>query len=405
MLYEQEVHSVTNKQRINAIDIIRGVAIMGILLVNGPQLNGPAFLDGTGFAFQRTAADIWYTRLIFNFAVGNFYPIFACLFGLSIAIFLADKPSILAPKLHLRRMSLLFLIGLAHAMLVWWGDILVLYSLLGTVLFFIYNKNIKFVSNILIFFISIALILSMAMLFIPETESGFLGPELLVVYQQGSFWAISQQRAIDFLGVYIPGMLFPLDAYRVGSFSLYYFQLAICFTFGFWLYRSNFIIQLLQDRIINKKTIIFTGSVSLLVFILTTIFPNLSAAFFVTKGLSRGLFYASIILFLYDFMIFKKIFYPFSCVGRMSLSNYLFHNICLSLIFYGYGLGFYGKIGPYQQAGILLTLMSASLILSSYWLKYFNFGPIEWLWRAGTYGYFSKLRKKCSSSELDLMLH
>jgi uncharacterized protein len=79
---------------------------------------------------------------------------------------------------------------------------------------------------------------------------------------------------------------------------------------------------------------------------------------------------------------------PLGLVGRMSLSNYILHNLCLSLVLYGYGLGFYGRIGPFDQLPLLIALIMFSLIFSFTWLRYFRFGPLEWLWRVATYGIF-----------------
>lgn len=385
--------AMAQQQRIDSIDILRGLAIMGILLVNGPQLNGSAYKDGTDFAFQSTVMDFWYSKLVFIFAVGNFYPIFACLFGLSVAIFLADKPKFLAPRLHLRRMSLLLMIGIAHAVLVWWGDILVVYSILGTGLVLLNNRTEKEILKTLAVLVIAALVLSVAIFFIHDNQAALFDAKVLRIYQSGDFWTVSKQRAADFMGVYIPGVLFPLDAYRVYSFSLYFLQLGICFVFGFWIYRFNTLKLIFNNYILSRNIVLATGAISFILSLSSALLPELDSALLVANGCFRALFYASFIFYLCHFYTIKKLLYPFSCVGRMSLSNYLFHNICLSLIFYGYGLGLYGTIGPFQQIPILVALMAASLLLSSLWFKYYNFGPIEWLWRAGTYGYFSKLSK------------
>ena len=96
-------------------------------------------------------------------------------------------------------------------------------------------------------------------------------------------------------------------------------------------------------------------------------------------------FYASALVILYRKKIWQKILSPLSNLGRMALTNYILQAFCFGLIFYRYGFGFNG------QTDIFLLFMAANamffleIILSSLWLKKFNYGPIEWVWRSLTY--------------------
>ena len=380
--------------RIMSLDVVRGIAIMGILLVNGPTLNGPAIKDGFSFAFQNTIADIWYIKIISSFAVANFYPIFACLFGLSGAIFMASKPMDLAQKLLIKRMSVLLIFGFLHATLIWSGDILVVYALLGMSLTYFYRKEPDDLWYYLKIIVMVALILSVSFFYYLPNRQPALGTlKALLIYSQGDFWAVTQQRFMDFLGAYLPGYFYDLDLFQIIDYLMFYVQLYMCLLFGYWVFVSGWLYRITKDYLIAKRTALITFTITFVISIIAESFPLLGEALFVVKGFSRGVFYASTIMFLCHNAVWLKIFYPFSLVGKMSLSNYILHNLLLSLIFYGYGLGLFGQIGPFAQAPILLGLMVFSVLFSSLWLKYFNWGPLEWLWRAATQGEFSVLRK------------
>lgn len=385
--------------RIVSLDIVRGVALMGILLVNGPSINGPAIKDGLSFAFQNTTADAVYSNFIYRFAVCNFYPIFACLFGLSAAIFMATRTHN-PQKLLLRRIALLLFMGIFHASFVWWGDILVVYGFLGFSLVLFYQKKASEIRDYLVATILVALVLSVSFYFLHNRQPARGVLESMLVYSQGSFWEITKVRIADFLGAYVPGFFYKLDLFQLIDFSMFYIQLYMCILFGYWVYVSGWLHRISNDYTVAKRTALITFSITFMIAIIAESSPLLGEALFVVKGFSRGIFYASTLLFLCHHRWWLKALYPFSLVGRMSLSNYILHNLLLSLIFYGYGLGLYGKIGPFTQAPILLGLMMLSVLFSSLWLSYFNWGPLEWLWRAATQGEFSPMKKVEARCEL-----
>src|SRR5262249_49454905 len=76
----------------------------------------------------------------------------------------------------------------------------------------------------------------------------------------------------------------------------------------------------------------------------------------------------------------------FAATGQMALTNYLVQSLVLSFLFYGYGLGFYGRLGSAAAAGVGLTVYAGQVALSRAWLKWYRFGPVEWVWRSLTYG-------------------
>ncbi len=103
-------------------------------------------------------------------------------------------------------------------------------------------------------------------------------------------------------------------------------------------------------------------------------------------------FYASAIVLLAQREAWKRRLAPLAAVGRMALSNYLMQTLTCTTIFYHYGLGFYGKVGPAAGVGLTLLIYGLQIPLSVWWLKHFRFGPVEWLWRTLTYGKLQPVR-------------
>lgn len=100
---------------------------------------------------------------------------------------------------------------------------------------------------------------------------------------------------------------------------------------------------------------------------------------------SLMLFYVTGIIYLFRNGWFPGFFRRIAAVGRMALSNYILQSIICTTLLYSYGFGLYGSVGPF--AGILLTIaiFIVQLFISPLWMKYFHFGPLEWIWRSGTY--------------------
>ena len=114
------------------------------------------------------------------------------------------------------------------------------------------------------------------------------------------------------------------------------------------------------------------------------------AGFFGDTGLC--FFYMTSIILLCQNKKWRLRFKPLAYMGRMALSNYLFQSIVCTTIFYNYGLGFYGKVGPTLGLALSVAILLIQIFISRYWLKYYQFGPMEWIWRSLTYGKLFKMK-------------
>jgi len=74
-----------------------------------------------------------------------------------------------------------------------------------------------------------------------------------------------------------------------------------------------------------------------------------------------------------------------AAVGQTALSNYILHSLVYGFVFYGYGLGLFGKLQRYQLYYVVIAIWIVSLVVSPIWLRHFNYGPLEWCWRSLTY--------------------
>jgi uncharacterized protein len=106
-----------------------------------------------------------------------------------------------------------------------------------------------------------------------------------------------------------------------------------------------------------------------------------------------ALFFVALIATLWQRETWQSVLTILAPVGRMALTNYLLQTVVCVTLFYGYGFGMFGKVGALQATLIALTIFAAQIVLSSIWLRYFAYGPMEWIWRQLTYGRRLTLRK------------
>jgi len=119
--------------------------------------------------------------------------------------------------------------------------------------------------------------------------------------------------------------------------------------------------------------------------VLPSVMGLVETVFFVIGAPALSLFYAAAILLLVQREGWQKRLAPLAAVGRMALSNYLLQSVICTTIFYSYGLGLYGRVGPAVGVGLTVVIFLIQIILSVWWLRRFQFGPMEWVWRSLTY--------------------
>ncbi|MEN1966577.1 DUF418 domain-containing protein [Lentibacillus sp. N15] len=340
-----------NTDRINVIDLIRGFALIGLPFVN------VLALWSTNLSLSGTQGDIWIQRFLYIFIEGRFYAIFSFLFGLGLWIFLSrakeknDHPY----ALFIRRMLILAVVGIMHH-LINPGEALLVYAIMGIPVLFL-DKAPKQVN----------LILGIAGIII----ASLLGVKVLTT-----------------LPLMILGLAF--GQYRV--FETYKEKRKAWMTVAVLsLIATSIIIVFLWQKAPDNGLVTLMEGHKLTE---TQIESNISFYDFADLALTFApffsVFYVSFLVLLEPLV--GKLLLPLNSFGRMAFTNYIGQSIILLIVLLFIPMD---RAASYTIATITCALVViAQIIASSLWLKFFKYGPLEWIWRCGTYGKWLSIRKK-----------
>jgi len=401
--------TIASAERHLSIDAVRGMAVLGILLMNivGMGLPSFAYIDPT-YAGGSTGADFWAWAVNNVLTDGKMRALFTMLFGASTVLIAerAEHGSGLGPAAtHYRRMGWMLLFGLAHAFLFWFGDVLVVYALAG-LLIFPFRKLTPRAQLIIGVTILAALLAknvwqaqALEALHAEATAPG-ASAEVLKAWREasmaltappefkaaelagfgGDFMSALQARAnmvALFYFVLLPTEMFPealgqmfvgMALFRMGFFTLGWstrayagliaFGYLVCVPVTAWLAatiaRSGFDALVLHEQEVWQQT---------------------------TRPFI-GLAHAAVLLLIVRAGALKGLVSLFSAAGRMAFSNYLVTSIITSTIFCGYGFGLYGELSRAELLWVVAGVWVFLLVWSQAWLTRFNYGPFEWAWRS-----------------------
>jgi len=391
---------VKNQDRIQVLDVLRGFALAGILIINAMSIlavkgSTPAFTVDIPIA-DRTLQD-----LILFFVESKFFTLFSLLFGIGFAIQIqsAEKQgNAFLPRIS-RRMAGLLLFGTLHILLLWDGDILVIYAITGTLLILFRKTTNSRIRKWVISLLAVPGVLVFAILvYTLIARLSVSGAETFAKSDASLAKEFANTDATKKLlqNGFIEGIAERIHTYLELSpllFSRIPTVLAM-FLIGLYLGRSNFIRQLPEKIEILKKVRFWglTVGFSLMFFIVagTKFLPTVSALIAIIEdqylaGPILCLGYASAVTLDFLKKPTRKIYGYFAKAGRMALTNYLTQSLVLTFLAYGWGLGLALKLNGFQVLGISFLLYVAQIILSGLWLSKFKYGPFEWVWRCITY--------------------
>lgn len=406
---------VSLNERVDILDVLRGFALLGVMLDN--------LMGFTGWGFKtlsmREALPTWPADGILalselTFINGKFYSLFSLLFGIGFSIILIrnEQKGINPLKIFYRRLFILLLIGAVHLFLLWEGDILFLYALIGMIL-----PLFRKFSDKALLITAAALILSPIILdciyILFHGKSGD-GLERLAqsidkstglptdstfanyLYKEGSGW--HEWRSWQSSG-WAYRYSYILDSNRIP-------KVLGMFLIGFYAGRKMMYLHLENYISLFKKLHLWGLVVGIPAAISCTFFEIFAGDLMKKEPalLGHGFFYAISVVPLclaYTSMICLrwirkkgnsklKVLAP---MGRMALTNYLMQTILGITIYYGVGFGFGGNIGPAIFIPIGLCVYAIQVLYSNIWFRYFNYGPLEWVWRMLTYGKRLKILK------------
>ena len=405
---------VTPTDRIVLLDVLRGLAIFGILMVNMQIFYRPVSLMLAGYTGSESITGMVSEAFIKMFFEGKFYVLFSMLFGYGFWIFINKKTSdgsSIIPVFR-RRVFILLIFGILHVVLLWAGDILVFYALFGFILLLFRRVSDRGLIKWAIWLALIPVLLtafSTLMVFLagldPDAkaavESSMQGRKdymqsvienATAIYSSGSFSEIVSVRLHEYR-ILLPGIVF------------FYPLVLAMFLTGVWAARKDLIRNYSLHIPFFRKlfwwglsvgvpaNLIYTYSYFHLRIDNVDIFTVLSTLGHIIGGIFLSLSYVSAIVLLVNrgrLSAFNSYLAP---AGRMALTNYLMHSIICTTLFLSYGFGLFNQINPFQ--GILLTMLifSLQILYSNWWLKRFSYGPFEWIWRKLTYAKMIRFRK------------
>jgi len=400
-------------ERYDAIDLLRGVALLGILVMNIQSFAMPmaAYFNPTALG-DRGPVDfyVWVgSHLFFD---QKFMTIFSWLFGAGIVLMTARaagrgvKPAVF----HYRRMLALLVFGLIHAYLIWDGDILVLYAICGAVVY-PFRKlppSILLGLGLLSLAIGSSIMIS-AGLYLPHADAASIND-----FQ--SFWAPTAEQLHRETLAFQGGWLAQMPVRAANSLE---FQLSDVWLWGLWRAGGNMLIgmALLKWRVVtaelpenvyrNLAVIGFGLGLPLIAggvaamnahgwetfysFFLAGQF-NYWASLLVASG------WLGLTIALWRGGIARGLTARLIAVGRTAFSGYILTSLICTLIFYGHGLGFYMHVSRPGQLAVTLAVWMTLLGAAPMWLERFRFGPLEWVWRTLTYAERQPLRRARHSS-------
>ncbi len=394
-------------ERIQVIDSLRGFAILGILMVNTLYFSMPIFSmmsGGEHFPGTGNAIATWIIRF---FAESKFYSLFSLLFGLGAGVLYSRtiaKNRKFAP-FYGRRLLVLLFIGLFHAIILWSGDILVVYAVLGFLLLLFEKAKPRTMLIWFFVFTAIPLLinaLSTGAIVLWKLSPGGAAAAAETFGKQSEVF----RKIIDAaIAVYSGTNWFQMLKMRLNELAFMYraiffygWSVLSMFILGLWFWRTERFQKLEMNYRFFRNLMwvgLILGLAGNLIYagLRGEINPSvpspkgLVAAVGITIGApALCLFYLSLITRLSTETWGWKLIQPLAAVGRTALSNYLLQTLVFTTIFNGYGFGLYGKVGPAVCLAMTFAMYVIQVFISNWWVRQYRFGPAEWVWRSLTYG-------------------
>jgi uncharacterized protein len=385
------------RERIQALDVLRGVAVGGILLANILVFFGFVFLPPDRAAGLTTGTANEVTLFLEKVLVdGKFYSVFSLLFGIGFGVQLARGGDAALPRFR-RRLRILLGIGAIHAFLIWAGDILMLYALLGFTMPWFARKSNRELLRWTLILLAIPTTLYIVALMVwmivgtgppPASASPGVPPQILKYFE-----AIGSGGLKDAL---IGNLVFLAGRWADLFATVRFPKVLGMFVLGLWTVRTGIALSpsdhrstLARWRLLGWGIGLPANIIAAWAFLRSPYLPPSPAGLLGTAMQGIGvpmlaLGYASTVALLV--VDGRRFIAVFGSVGRMALTNYLMHSIVCVTLSYGFGFALWWRVGAAQAMAIAAAIIAVQIPLSAWWLSRYRFGPIEWIWRRLTYG-------------------
>ena len=399
--------SVPAASRIESIDVLRGVALLGILVMNVQAFSMPtaAYFNPTAYG-DLTGPNLWVWISGRMLADQKFMTIFSMLFGAGIVL-MTSRPGRrdCSRGLHYRRMGWLLVLGLLHAHLLWSGDILFLYAVCGMLVYPLRGLRPDRLLVLGLLVIAVASLLSVG--------TGLSLPAMLPEDRAAitaEFWNPTAETIQAELAAYRGSWI---DQQPVRSEAALAFETLYLVYWGLWRAAGLMLVGMALFKLgvfSAERSPRFYGMMAVAALSVGlpvqaygialdfstgwtdwSFFLGMQFNYWPSIAVSLG--YVGTVMLACKTPALRGMTGPFAAVGRTALTNYLLQTVVCTTTFYGHGLGLFGHVDRVGQLGLVVVVWAAQLTASSLWLRRFRFGPAEWVWRSLTYGTRPPLRR------------
>jgi len=393
---DHHVAPTHSQERIKTVDILRGFALVGVVLANFQR-----FVSWDVPAGSLDAAAVWAVEHLIS---GKFYRLFAFLFGLGFALQMSrlEARGVRFVPLYLRRLGILFIIGVLHGVLFLPSDILTLFAQFGVLLLIIRN-----VSNRSLVIIAVGCLLASNIYYYVSTD--FADFRQVAVEQEVPSEQQQLDEEVETERVRLEGSYGEVVAWnarhfwewRSGIRSLLAtlgeeFLMFLC---GLYVGRCHLVEKSQEHRSFIRRAMLWSLGIGLIAYPIFQwlssvdshpVYGHLAVSVRVVmrdiQPAALALFYAAALVLLLDREGWKQRLQPLAQFGRMALTNYMATSVIVTTLFLDYGFGLYGKVSVISGLGIAATACALMIVISNWWMRRHLFGPAEWVWRSLTYG-------------------
>ncbi|HSP80050.1 MAG TPA: DUF418 domain-containing protein, partial [Myxococcaceae bacterium] len=406
-------------ERLPVLDVLRGFALGGVFVANAAVFfSGQVFLGKEQVAERMASPVDAVASRVFEFLVaGKAMAIFSFLFGVGFGIQLlrAEERGASMVPLYVRRLGILLLLGLTHLFALWFGDILVVYALVGFGLLLLRERSEKsMLALALVLILAVPLLVFALAYFLPRwvyspevAEAAMKASQERIVaikartleaFAGGSYLDVVKANADYYFKAFLKPVMVGWVSVTLGRFLL-----------GLLAARRGLFHDVSRHRGFFRRLlgwglvagVVGNGAMVLVRYLMGQELLPERSGWYVLLTLARELghgglaaFYVAAIALLLQRPLGRRLLSVLAPAGRMALTNYLTQTVVGVSLFYGYGLGLIGRLGPARCLALITGLFCVQVLLSHLWLAYFRYGPAEWLWRSLTYGKPQPLRAK-----------
>ncbi|HEU0029197.1 MAG TPA: DUF418 domain-containing protein [Kofleriaceae bacterium] len=397
---------VAPRERLASLDVLRGFALCGVLIGNMVLYSGRWALHGEPHGGTLDEIAEWFVGIVVDSKAQTLLT-FLFGFGFAIQLLRADARGEPVLPVYLRRLLALLVLGWLHVLVLWWGDVTWTYAVSGFgLLAFVHASN------------RTRVVLGLALTFVPFLVATI--PEVqeasLRVFMEPREWGAHTQHYLEVMRQPSrSGLAWESATYALvwcSQIYVWYFLWTLGrFLLGYvagarrWFERDG------AEHLGVFRRFALWGGLIAVVLIAVRVLARLGILRFDTLGvagrllggtlyqitlLAQTIAYVGIVVLLMQRPLWRRVLGVLAPAGRMPLTTYFSQSLAATFVFYGWGLGWVGEVGPAGCLGLALAIFSVQVAIAHVWLRFFRFGPLEWVWRAAVYWKLPAMRSRAS---------